>query len=189
MTDHEIVQAILQRDVVVTKEYLYRKCYPLFKSIYDKYYTDCESWIEFVNEIYLYIMTPRRDSGRCKLADFGYRCTFPMWLKVVTENYCRQLYARRADIFDKNMDVSDRFDIPDQSLEIDMKSLNMEDVKKILTLMPNQRYRTLIEYRHIELHSNEETAEHLSMTMANYYNKHKLAKAQFIAALRKEGLA
>lgn len=189
MTDMEIVQAILHRDVVVTKEYLYKKCYPLFKSIFDKYYTDCESWIEFVNEIYLYIMTPKRGSDSSKLADFGFRCTFSMWLKVVAENYCRQLYARRADIFDKNVDVSDRFDLGDQSLEIDLKSLDMEDIKKILAMMPNQRYRTLIEYRYVELHSNEETAEHLSMTMTNYYNKHKLAKAQFIAALRKEGLA
>ena len=189
MTDMEIVQAILQRDVVVTREYLYKKCYPLFKSIYDKYYTDCENWIEFVNEIYLYIMTPRRDGDRCKLSDFGFRCSFPMWLKIVAENYCRQLYAKRIDIIGKNVDVSDRFDLNDQSLEIDLKLLDMEDVQKILALMPNQRYRALIEYRYVEQHSNEETAEHLSMTMANYYNKHKLAKAQFIAALRKEGLA
>lgn len=60
MTDQEIVQAILQRDPYVTKEYLYKKCYPLFKSIYDKYYTGCDSWIEFVNEIYLYIMIPKK---------------------------------------------------------------------------------------------------------------------------------
>lgn len=189
MTDMEIVQAILRRDVAVTKEYLYKKCYPLFKSIYDKYYTDCENWVEFVNEIYLYILIPKQDTGSCKLADFGFRCTFLMWLKVVAENYCRQLYARRADIFDRNVDAGDRFDRQDHSLEIDLKSLDMEDVHKILALMPNQRYRTLIEYRYVELHTNEETAEHLSMTMANYYNKHKLAKAQFIAALRKEGLA
>lgn len=54
--------------------------------------------------------------------------------------------------------------------------------------MPNQRYRKLIEYRYIQDRSNEETAALLSMSMANYYNKHKLAKAQFVATLRKEGL-
>lgn len=189
MTDQEIVQAILQRDPYVTKEYLYKKCYPLFKSIYDKYYTGCDSWIEFVNEIYLYIMIPKKSNNASKLSEFGFRCTFINWLKIVTENYCRQLFARRADIFDKNVDVSDRFDLPDDSLKLELQSLNMEDVKRIINMMPNQRYRTLIEYRYVELHSNEETAEHLSMTMTNYYNKHKLAKAQFIAALRKEGLA
>ena len=34
--------------------------------------------------------------------------------------------------------------------------------------------------------SNEETAEALGMTMANYYNKHKLAKEQYAKACRKE---
>lgn len=58
----------------------------------------------------------------------------------------------------------------------------------IIALMPNQRYRKLIEYRYIQKRSNEETAALLSMSMANYHNKHKLAKAQFVATLRKEGL-
>jgi len=55
-TDQEIVQAILRRDTFITKDYLYRKCYPLFKAIYDKYYTDCENPIELINEIYVYIL-------------------------------------------------------------------------------------------------------------------------------------
>lgn len=55
-TDQEIAQAILRRDTFITKAYLYRKCYPLFKAIYDKYYTDCENPIELINEIYVYTM-------------------------------------------------------------------------------------------------------------------------------------
>ena len=38
----------------------------------------------------------------------------------------------------------------------------------------------------MELKSNEETAEALGMTMDNYYNKHKLAKEQYVRVLRKE---
>lgn len=188
MTDQEIVQAILQYDAVVTKDYLYGQCQPLFRSIFNKYYTDCESWIELVSEIYLYIMIPHKSTGNSKLAAFGYRCTLTLWLKIVTENYCRQLYAKRADIFEENIAPGDSFPKDGQSLEIDLQSLNLADLNKILALMPNQRYRSLIEYRYVGEHSNEETAEYLQMNMANYYNKHKLAKAQFIAALRKEGL-
>ena len=44
-----IVNAILLRDQKVTQQYLYVKCYPLFKSVYDNYYTDCQSCIEFIN--------------------------------------------------------------------------------------------------------------------------------------------
>ena len=42
LPDRVIVQAILQRNKDITYKYFYKKCYPLFKSVYLKYYTDCE---------------------------------------------------------------------------------------------------------------------------------------------------
>ena len=38
--DFELVQALLKHDEVVTREFFYKKCYPLFKSVYDNYHTD-----------------------------------------------------------------------------------------------------------------------------------------------------
>ena len=99
MTDHEIVKSILNRDPVITKEYLYKTCYPLFYSIYNKYYTDCNSVVELINDIYVYILHPNKDTGKCKLESFGYRCTLTMWLKIVTENYCHQLFKKKLDCF------------------------------------------------------------------------------------------
>lgn len=64
----------------------------------------------------------------------------------------------------------------------------MDDVQKILSMMPSQRYRKLIEYRYVDEKSNEETALLLEMSMANYYNCHKRAKALYCEVLRKEGL-
>ena len=188
LTDQQIVQAILDRDTYITKEFLYRKCYPLFKSVYDKYYTDCETCIELINEIYVYIMIPQKKTGVSKLAAFGYRCTLTMWLKIIVENYCHQLFAHRMEI-DRDSDIgSDRNTPFNDSLTENTRRLNMEDVRKILNLMPNQRYRQLIKFRYVDERSNEETAALLGMTMANYYNKHKLAKAQYCATMRKEGL-
>lgn len=188
LDDKEVVRLILSRDKWVTINYLYKKCYPLFKSIYDKYYTDCESWEEFVTEIYVYIMVPGKQTGISKLAAFQFHCSFPNWLKIVAENYCHQLYAKKIDIIGESSNDSDIFNRIEQSLDFDNKDINRFDVMKILELMPNQRYRKLIKYRYIQERSNEETASLLSMSMANYYNKHKLAKAQFVATLRKEGL-
>ena len=54
------------------------------------------------------------------------------------------------------------------------------DIEKLLTLMPNKRYSRLIELNYVKSFTHEETAQALGMTMANYYNKHKLAKEQFI---------
>ena len=69
---------------------------------------------------------------------------------------------------------------------IDLNSIDRMDAEKILSLMSNARYRNLIRIRYLEQKTNEETAEILGMSMENYYNKHKLAKEQYIRVWRKE---
>lgn len=186
LTDKEIVDAILKRDAVITRLYFYEKCYPLFKARYDKYYTDCESCIEFINDIYIYIMTPGVKTGKCYLSTFSFSCSLTCWLKIVTENYCHQLFKKRIETIEIPDDDSDRKTQEPISPNID--SLNRQDVEVVLSLMPNKRYSSLIRLRYVEEKSNEQTAEILGMSMDNYYNKHKLAKEQFAKILRKEGL-
>lgn len=185
-TDQEIVKAILNRDAFVTKEFLYRKCYPLFKARYDKYYTDCETCIEFINVIYTYIMTPGVKTGKCYLSTFGFSCSLTCWLKIVSENYCHKLFNKRLDVIETLDNISGRKML--EPLLMDINSLNRQDVEVVLSLMPNKRYSSLIHLRYVEEKSNEETADILGMLMDNYYNKHKLAKEQFAKILKKEGL-
>lgn len=187
-TDREIVSAILHRDTLVTKAYLYGKCRPLFTAIYLRYYTDCENVFEFINEIYVYILTPLKSTGRSKLQDFGCRCSLTMWLKVVSENFCRQLFVKKRDLPEDSITPRDRFAFERDSLQSEVKALNMQDLQKILSMMPCERYSRLIKLRYVEEKTNEETAMLLAITMANYYNVHKRAKAQFCEMLRKEGL-
>lgn len=187
MTDQQIVTALINRDREVTRAFFYIKCYPLFNSIFEHYYTDCDNCIEFINEMYIYMMSPQRSSGRSKLESFRFESTLLTWVKVVCLYYC---YARfeekqRIDI-DKNYDLADRNDSVSDSLQLDMTTLNKEDIMHILALMPNIRYRTLIRLRYLEGYSNEATAEALGMTMDNYYNKHRLAKVQYLQVYRKE---
>ena len=188
LTDREIVDAILRRDAVITRLYLYEKCYPLFKACYDKYYTDCETCVEFINQIYLLIMTPRKSTGESPLNKFGFRCTLTMWLKIIAENYCRQLFRTKVDVVESLELDNDRFVYNNESISIDFMSINAFDVNRVLEMMSNTCYRNLIEQRYVEGKTNEETAIILGMTMDNYYNKHKLAKVQFCNVLRKEGL-
>lgn len=187
-SDEEIVHQILHRDEEETIRFLYQQCYPLFKSVYNKYYTDCNTCVEFINQIYLLIMTPRKSTGVSPLQTFGFRCTLTMWLKIIAENYCKQLFKKKVDFSDSAAATSDRFNLSKDSLEADFRSIYSSDVKRVLEMMPNTRYRRLIELRYVEEKTNEETAMVLEMTMDNYYNKHKLAKAQFCNILRKEGL-
>lgn len=188
LSDQEIVQAILNKDARITRLYLYEKCYPLFKSCFDKFYTDCENCIELINDTYLHIMLPSEETGKSYLATFGFRCSLATWLKIIVVNRCTQLYKRRIDIVEmEKLPEGDRISV--ETLSLKTKDLSSRaDVEVLLKMMPNQRYRELIRYRYVDGRSNEETADLLGMSMDNYYNKHRLAKEQWQHVLRKEGL-
>lgn len=188
MSDRDIVSALLSRNRYVTEAYFYRKCYPLFKACFDKYYTDCDNCIEFINEIYLYLMLPNPESHESYMQRFSFRCSLTGWLKIVAETYCHQLFRKKGEIIQESLDDTDRFTELADSIPIEHSSFANEDLKHVLAMMPNMRYRELIRLRYVESYSNEETAEKLGMSMNNYYNKHLLAKKQFVTALRKEGL-
>lgn len=190
LTDREIVAAILRRDAAVTKEYLYRKCRPLFESCYRRYYTDCDNCIEFINEIYLYIMLPTEKTGSSKLSTFDFRCKLTNWLKILAENYCKQLFKKRqfTDLNKNNLTPVDRKGNDDESLGIDLHTLDMADLNILFAQMDNKDYAMLIQCRYLDGMNNKETATRLNVTMANYYNMHLRAKEQFREILRKEGL-
>ncbi len=186
-TDREIVNAILQRHTTITKEYLYRRCYPMFRSLYSKYHTDCENVVEFINEIYVYILTPPPNTtNRCKLAEFNFGCSLTTWLRVVAKNYCHQLFRRKADVDFCALDCENIAEA--YSMEIDANTFNMDDLNKVVKRMPNARYRRLIELRYLEGKTVEETANILGTSMTNYYNMHLCAKTQIRTLLRKEEL-
>ena len=187
-TDQQIVKAILNRDTFVTKEFLYKKCYPLFKAIHNKYYTDCNTPIELINEIYLYILWPHKETNVSKLQSFGFRCSLTLWLKIVSEHYCQQLFKKRLSVNEGEDLSEDRNAIVDESFIENTRTLDMEDVNKVLSNMPNQRYSQLIKLRYVEEKTNEETALTMGLSMPNYYNTHKRAKKQYVETLRKEGL-
>ena len=190
-SDKTIVEGLLNRNESITKEFLYRKCYPLFKSVYDNYHTDCSSCLEFINEIYIYLMIPDKNTGQCKLEGFQFRSTLFTWLKTIAVFYCYKRYKRIENneiirIHDNSEIGGVRFDHLSDSIENETSLFLIQDVEKILQLMPNRRYSMLIRLKYLEEKSNEETAKILGMNMNTFYNKHKLAKDQYVKVLRKE---
>lgn len=192
--DIEIAKALINRDNLITKKYLYIQCYPLFKSIFDKYYTDCDTCKDFIDEMYLVVLSPSKKTGKCQMENFRGESTLAKWLKTACLFYCYEKFEKRIPIVnivssndeDVDLDANDRFIDKINSTNIDFSSINRADVEKILSLMPNVRYRNIIRLHYLEEKSNEETAEALGMSMDNYYNKHKLAKEQYIRIWRKE---
>jgi len=187
MTDRQIVAALLGRDKDVTRTFFYIQCYPLFNSIFEHYYTDCANCIEFINEIYIHILSPQRNTSLSKLESFRFESTLYTWIKVVCLYYCYARFEEKNRLGIEKNDGADDRNIPvSESIQMEFDNINREDTLKILSLMPNARYRELIRLRYLEGYTNEETAQRLEMTMENYYNKHKLAKAQYLQVYRKE---
>lgn len=195
--DLKIAKAILRRDAKITQKFFYKECYPLFKSFYDNYYTDCECCKEFIDEIYTVVLTPGPKTGKCQLENFRGESTLKSWIKVCCLFYCYDKYKRRiktkdvppshgGDNDDGESSGGDRNDAIYGSEEIDLSGMNRADVEVLLSMMPNTRYRSIIRLRYLEQRTHEETAEALGMTMANYYNKRKRAVEQFLKVYRKE---
>lgn len=196
MKDLQIAKSLINRDERVTREYFYQQCFPLFKSIYDNYYTDCVNCKEFIDEIYLVVLSPSKTTGKCQMENFRGESTLTSWLKAACLFYCYKQYDIKGKLpkyesipnsdEDNIEDLGDRLGAMGGSVEIDFSDMNREDVLVILSQMPNKRYRELIRLRYLEQKTNEETAEELGMSMKNYYNKHKLAKEQYKLISRKE---
>lgn len=196
--DLQIAKALIRRDEMVTRNYFYRQCYPLFKSIYDNYYTDCTDCKEFMDEIYVVVLSPGKKTGKCQMENYRGESTLATWLKAACQFHCYKMYdlKRRMPVFeplkgrnnDENDEDGDRDEAKFGSIEIDFNNLNREDALSVLDSMPNKRYSEIIRLRYLESLTNEETATALGMTMENYYNKHKLAKAQYIRIHGKEAL-
>lgn len=184
MSDPEVVAALLKHLATETAEFFYGKSYPVFKSLHGRYYTDCAEVVDFINEIYIDILSVGKDKKKCKLENFHYECSLKNWVGIVAIRFCYTRFRRQVPI--KNFDDGDRKDPLSASLPSNNPTLDREDVEKILSSMTNKRYSTLIRLRYLEGHTHEETADLMDMTMENYYNKHRLAKVQYLIAYRKE---
>ena len=194
--DLQIANSLIKRDEMVPRRYFYQQCYPLFKSIYDNYYTGCANCKEFIDEIYIVVLAPSKSTGRCQMENFRGESTLTSWLKTACLFYCYKQFEQKErmpkheQITHVNVkdpeDDGDRADSVYGSIEIDFSNLNRQDALTIIKQMPNKRYSELIRLRYLELMTNEETASKLGMSMENYYNKHKLAKQQYERIFRKE---
>ena len=198
--DLQIAKSLINRDERVTRGYYYKDCYPLFKAIYDNYYTDCSCCKEFMDEIYILIISPNKKTGKCQLENYKGESKLRSWLKVVCLYYCYNKYKLKPPIFEPlspsefgkmekyedDLFGGDRKIGKELSNPIDFTGMNRSDVETLLSLMPNDNYRKLIELRYLEQWTNEETANELGVNMANYYNMHHRAKEQYDVVCRKE---
>lgn len=196
--DLQIAKALIQRDNMVTRKYFYQHCFPLFKSIFDNYYTDCTDYKEFIDEIYIVVLTPSKITGKCQMENYRGESSLASWIKTACLFYCYKKYELKqrmpvhkpllhnTEEEDGEDAIIDRKSDESLSNPIDFSDMNRADVETLLSLMSNVRYRNIIRLLYLEQKSHKETAEALGMSMDNYYNKRILAEKQFKQVCRKE---
>lgn len=196
--DLQIAKSLINRDEKVTRRYYYEQCYPLFKSIYDNYYTDCNCCKEFMDEIYIVVLAPSKITGKCQMENFRGESTLASWLKTACLYYCYNKYElkKRMPVYeplphdpekdDDDDPFGDRSKQDELSNPIDFSGMNRADVEALLSMMPNIRYRNIIRLLYLEQRTHRETAEALGMSMGNYYNKRILAEKQYRQICGKE---
>ena len=190
-----IAKAILQRDVKTTLDYMYRECYPMFKALYNQYYTDCQNCKEFIDEVYTIVMTHGVKTGYCPLQNYRGESSLKTWLRNAGLSFCYARFKRKLNTVEVPNNYDDNEDRMLNIIEIagsemmDMSELNRQDEetiqKLILQRMPNKRYRQILWLYMIEKKCHKEIAQTMGMTMPNYYNRRKLANDQY-EAIRKE---
>ena len=83
MTDQAIIEALLNHDEELTRQFFFHDCRPLFCSIIRHVFSYEVDYDEFVNELYLHLM--ERDGAR--LRQFEGRSSLYQWFKVVAIRY------------------------------------------------------------------------------------------------------
>ena len=191
--DLKTADALIHRDEGVTRHYFYQQCYPLFKSVFDNFYTDCVTVKEFIDEIYIVVLAPGKKSGKCQMENFKGESSLAAWLKSACLFYCYRKFKRKITIVDSlttdgddSSELHDRYIDINDSCDIDLSNMNREDVETILGLMPNKRYAELIRLRYLDMMTNEETAKAMAMSMDNYYNLQHRAKSQYVRICKEE---
>ena len=190
--DLNIKQALLDKDRKVTKEFYYQSCFPIFKSLCERFYTDCESPKELMDEVYLMMLYPSKKTGKCQLENYRGESTLRSWIKTIGMFYCFKKFKEKPPVVsppplpsEKNGGSGDRTNdeiisnTREASVEMDTTNMIKDDAMRLIALMPNKRYAKVIRLFKIEGCSNDEVADELGVTLANLYNIHTRAEEQF----------
>lgn len=194
--DLRIAKALLNRDAKTTVDFMFNKCYPMFKAMFDNYYTDCQNCEEFITTIYTIVLTPGVRTGYPPLQNYRGESSLKTWLTMVAKTYCYDKHKKKIFIVDlqQNKDkcgenTMNLVDVAGYEM-MDMSEIIRQDEetiqKLVLNNMPNKRYSEMLWLYLIDKKSHKEIAQIMGFkNMANYYNKRKEANKQYIK-VRKE---
>lgn len=178
--DQRIIQALISRDEQMTHDFFFVWCRPLIYSLIRKVFSGEVDYDELVSELYLYLM---EDDAR-RLRSFQGRSSVYQWLKCVAARFFLDRRDRRAVIENKSSEPL--YPVDEPSFEPVDAELVRKDIRKMLSMVSNERYRLVLRRLFLEGAEYEELAEELHTSTANLYNIKKRAWTEFTAIVLKE---
>ena len=182
MSDQQIIQALIDRDELVTYHFFFKKCRPLFVSIIRYVFSYEVDYDEFVNEFYLYLM----ENDAARLRAFEGRSSIFQWLKVVAIRYFVQ---KRDSLIE---DVSREPLMNEATEEMDCSASAMMakiDVEQLLSQLKNERYVMVIRRLVLDDAEPKDVAEEMGVSVDNLYNIKKRAIAALTQIVLNDGRA
>lgn len=169
MTDRQIIDALIDRNDMVTRQFFFRNCRPLFLSIIRNVFSYYVDYDELVNEFYLYLM----ENDAYRLKQFEGRSSVYQWMKVVAIRY----FMTKRDRMIDNESCRDEIDIAVRAESVDTERhvAAKMDVEGLLKNMPNRRYEYVIRRLVLQDTDPKKVAKELCTNVDNVYNIKKRA--------------
>ena len=169
--NNEIVQALINKDATITRQFFYKNCRPLLYKLIGDIFSSHVDYDELVNELYVHLM---EDDAR-RLRSFNGNSSIYQWLKKVAYNFFLDLKLHRHVIENESLErpYEKREELVD-SLEQEAKM----DVATLIDQIENERYRMVLQKVVIEGMDYDELSEITGLKKANLYNIKKRAMAE-----------
>lgn len=170
MTDHEIIDGLINRDNHITRQLFFVTARPLFTAIMRRIFDAAPDYDEIVNELYTYLI----GNDCAKLRMFSFECPFMTWLKVVATRYFLRYHKNIVE------DISAAPDIPppDASSETAADAVDARmDIATLLDAINNPRYRMVIRRLILDETPPAALAIEMGITIDNLYNIKRRAMA------------
>ena len=179
LTDQQIIDALIRKDEKVTHDFFFVWCRPLLYNLIRRVFSYEVDYNELVNELYLHLM----ENDARRLRTFSGRSSVYQWIKCVALRYF--IEKRTQIIEDKAGDPLYEKDEPvfDPSTDSDAKA----DLRVLIQLMPNDRYRYVLEQHYLMDVEYEKIAMALQTSPANVYNLKKRALTKLTVIVLEDG--
>ena len=171
MDNEEIVKALIAHNDIVTRQFFYQNCRPLFYKLIGDIFTTHVDYDELVNELYLHLM---EDDAR-RLRSFNGDSSIYQWIKKVAYNFFLDLKLHRRVIENESNDSL--YEKRDELVDSSEQEAQM-DVATLIDQIENERYRMVLQKVVIEGMDYDELSEITGLKKSNLYNIKKRAMAE-----------